>query len=305
MTFVPVAHTLVDAGKGRAPDTQDYIVANTLKSQRGKAGGGIGPEETLIAAPLSHGSNPNSNAAGRRREDDFNLVAGPLGGGNDGIGRRSQDDPNLVPQTASVRRLTVTECERLQGLFDGSTCSCGGHDDYREALRVVWLADQAEGPQGRTAGAAVALFEQAVLRFCVLHDLEAGTARENSRRWPEARTAGVEATGMRTLRDFEWSDRSASQGREPDEQRARELADALCELPHARSLGDGFARRAREAAADIAARPYDWPQQLSGGVRHFCVCPDSRRYAGLGDAVTATVGHWLGARIRVADEASA
>jgi DNA (cytosine-5)-methyltransferase 1 len=33
--------------------------------------------------------------------------------------------------------------------------------------------------------------------------------------------------------------------------------------------------------------------------------PDGRRYAGLGDAVTATVGHWLGARIRAADEATA
>jgi DNA (cytosine-5)-methyltransferase 1 len=28
-----------------------------------------------IARPLSHGSHPNSNAAGRRREDDHNLVA--------------------------------------------------------------------------------------------------------------------------------------------------------------------------------------------------------------------------------------
>jgi site-specific DNA-cytosine methylase len=33
--------------------------------------------------------------------------------------------------------------------------------------------------------------------------------------------------------------------------------------------------------------------------------PDSRRYAGLGDAVTATVGHWLGARILAADGAAA
>jgi DNA (cytosine-5)-methyltransferase 1 len=127
------------------------LIASTLKSQRGKDGGGIGPEETL--------------------------VAGPLGGGNDGIGRRSEDDPNLVTafawqqgdadtnyvaaplmfgssrggpnslrpgftgdehivaaplshwsnpnsntrQTASVRRLTPTECERLQGLPDGWT----------------------------------------------------------------------------------------------------------------------------------------------------------------------------------------
>jgi site-specific DNA-cytosine methylase len=33
--------------------------------------------------------------------------------------------------------------------------------------------------------------------------------------------------------------------------------------------------------------------------------PDSRRYAGLGDAVTATVSFWIGSRLRAADEASA
>jgi DNA (cytosine-5)-methyltransferase 1 len=120
----------------------------------------------LVAAPLSHGSNPNSNAAGRRREDDVNLVTGPLGGGNDGRGRRSEDDPNLVTHaltaaghdasedgtgrgtpiiaaplvarqakggftdpendnihalSSGVRRLTPTECERLQGFPDGWT----------------------------------------------------------------------------------------------------------------------------------------------------------------------------------------
>lgn len=73
-------------------------------------------DETRIAAPLSHGSNPNSNAAGRRREDDENLVAQPL--------RRNiynNSDPGMeasmhVQQGASVRRLTPTECERLQAL---------------------------------------------------------------------------------------------------------------------------------------------------------------------------------------------
>jgi site-specific DNA-cytosine methylase len=47
-----------------------------------------------------------------------NYIAGPLRGGNDGIGRRTEDDPNLVD---GVRRLTPTECERLQALPDGWT----------------------------------------------------------------------------------------------------------------------------------------------------------------------------------------
>jgi DNA (cytosine-5)-methyltransferase 1 len=85
------------------------------------------------------------------------LIAGPLGGGNDGAGRRSEDDPNLVSFDAEfsnqgtpddkavltrklrraisdsngVRRLTPTECERLQALPDGWTAH--GPDSRRYA----------------------------------------------------------------------------------------------------------------------------------------------------------------------------
>jgi DNA (cytosine-5)-methyltransferase 1 len=62
----------------------------------------------VLAAPLSHGSNPNSNMAGRRREDDENLAASATG----------------------VRRLTPTECERLQALPDGWS-DIGGTPDTR------------------------------------------------------------------------------------------------------------------------------------------------------------------------------
>jgi site-specific DNA-cytosine methylase len=106
-------------------------VAGTLKGQRGKGGGGIGPEETLVAAPLSHGSNPNSNMAGRRREDDFNLVPmsgmgnGKITGTLKGFGERGWDNSaesaDRLVVGASVRRLTPRECERLQGLPDDWT----------------------------------------------------------------------------------------------------------------------------------------------------------------------------------------
>lgn len=52
-------------------------VAPPLKAQSGRTGKGdgapcvVGPS---VAAPLTAGSNPNSNAAGRRREDDENIV---------------------------------------------------------------------------------------------------------------------------------------------------------------------------------------------------------------------------------------
>lgn len=52
-------------------------VAATLKAQRGKAGGGISPEETFIAAPLTARS-ATGRIPGRSLEDDVNLVAGTL-----------------------------------------------------------------------------------------------------------------------------------------------------------------------------------------------------------------------------------
>lgn len=66
-------------------DDQDTrrLVTHALTSEGHDASeDGTGRGTPLVAAPLSHGSNPNSNAAGRRREDDENLVHGfyPTGG---------------------------------------------------------------------------------------------------------------------------------------------------------------------------------------------------------------------------------
>ena len=106
-------------------------MANTIGTRRWHNEDG----ETLVAAPLSHGSNPNSNAAGRRREDDENLVAYPLarrgrpGGSELEVGeaevyntlRGADGGSSRLPQALignAVRRLTPTECERLQGFPD-------------------------------------------------------------------------------------------------------------------------------------------------------------------------------------------
>lgn len=132
--------------------TPGQVIAHALTSEGHDASeDGTGRGTPIIASPLSHGSNPNSNVAGRRREDNINLIAGTLGGGNHGTGRRSKDDPNLVAyalrrdpggtgqghnttyatQGATVRRLTPTECERLQALPDGWTAF--GPDSKRYA----------------------------------------------------------------------------------------------------------------------------------------------------------------------------
>lgn len=116
------------------PDDNDgqggRLVANTLGTRVRHA---HGDGETFIAAPLSHGSNPNSNAAGRRREDGENLVAygaslGTAGDTQHGLTREASPpmtsrhgDPGYVMRGASVRRLTPSECEALQDLPRGWT----------------------------------------------------------------------------------------------------------------------------------------------------------------------------------------
>ncbi len=83
-----------------------------------------------VASTLTCGGHPNSNAPGRRREDDENLVG----------------------QQMSVRRLTPIECERLMGLPDGWTAPEGvkAPDSKRYAACgdaivttvAFWIADR-------------------------------------------------------------------------------------------------------------------------------------------------------------------
>lgn len=118
MTFLPVAHSLMSHG-----GSED----------------GTGRGTPLVAAPLSHGSNPNSNMAGRRREDDENLVT--AFSHTQGLDAQPSDEawPSLrknggghaVGNATGVRRLTPTECERLQALPDDWTAH--GPDSRRYA----------------------------------------------------------------------------------------------------------------------------------------------------------------------------
>lgn len=83
---------------------------------------GIGGIDLGLAAPLSHGSNPNSNAPGRRREDDENLVtsfdAEMSYQGTSPDAYLTRKLRRAVQYGDVVRRLTPTECCRLQGFPD-------------------------------------------------------------------------------------------------------------------------------------------------------------------------------------------
>jgi DNA (cytosine-5)-methyltransferase 1 len=130
-------------------DRHPLIVGAVTAKWAKQSGGPAGDEaQNLIAAPLSHGSNPNSNMAGRRREDDENLVQTfnvmpETGQGADlmaiptdramalsGLNGQAHDRVTLAASATGVRRFTPTECERLQALPDGWS-DIGGTPDTR------------------------------------------------------------------------------------------------------------------------------------------------------------------------------
>jgi DNA (cytosine-5)-methyltransferase 1 len=72
---------------------------------------------------------------------------------NPGAGGRAQTRQVMTP-AAQVRRLTPTECERLQGYPDGYTCLCGRSDGRSVGDAPCTCAD---GPRYRALGNAVAV----------------------------------------------------------------------------------------------------------------------------------------------------
>jgi DNA (cytosine-5)-methyltransferase 1 len=121
-------------------------VAGTLGGGAGERGWAQDVERMTflpIAAPLTKGSATGEgvNPPGRRQEDDVNIVATGFHMLQDpiseeelapawGKGNKNGAASIGVSSMAGVRRLTPTECERLQGLPDGWT-DLGGSPDSR------------------------------------------------------------------------------------------------------------------------------------------------------------------------------
>ena len=139
-----IAQTLNSGGNdgGFRTEPGAHLIAHPLTS------GGNDKRDTIrenyIASSLTSGSHPNSNAPGRRHEDDINLVTHALtceghDASEDGTGRgtplvfqqNQRNEIRIMKQAGmkqqnylhlnGVRRLTPTECERLQGFPDNWT----------------------------------------------------------------------------------------------------------------------------------------------------------------------------------------
>ena len=131
MTFVPeVSVALTNCGVGAGDvGMQRQLIAHTLTA---KGNDSQDPStETCIAHALTSGGHPNSNAPGRHAEDDINLVAQPIRSNP-----YNNSDPGMeasmhILSGSAVRRLTPTECERLQGFPDGWTEGFADSTRYR------------------------------------------------------------------------------------------------------------------------------------------------------------------------------
>ena len=139
-------------GKGRGNDGNPFDRGG-LSSLSGMGSGGPDDNDAqagrlVVAAPLTSGGHPNSNAPGRRKEDDENLVPMAFNwqtGGDMRLGYGEQPTALQVEQTtaahigSTVRRLLPVECERLQGF----------PDDWTQ------LGDTADSPRYAALGNAV------------------------------------------------------------------------------------------------------------------------------------------------------
>ncbi len=383
--LIPETAYALNAKAGyRDGDADSTYVASTLKSQSGR-GWSHDAEATYIAAPLSHGSNPNSNAAGRRREDDYNLVAEPtafhmtqdpisgdvspaMGNGN------KQGCATIgVNQGASVRRLTPTECERLQGLPDVCRTvrivvwNSSGHpandadaeSQNLRSLSSVWPVEDDESepsakPADPSSRSRLADLESPVAASVLISSernevvvlspdgssmYASGAGDENLSRLrvPAESFAHLTALMLRGLENSVPHGRAASplfnapsgvhqngawlvhlsgpeiaalaSGVETFTTVASRFSKSTTSeaLPSFPSSDSTFLTLCSCVATVIAGCiPEITPTTpsfafdlhvISGWTRLDDKTPDSRRYAALGDAVTANVGEWLGRRL--------
>jgi site-specific DNA-cytosine methylase len=230
------------------------LIAGTMKSQRGNGGGGIGPEETLVAETVRSHPRPGSNSNG-------NLIAAPLTKGSatgDGVnepGRRQEDDINLVVAPPLVSR---SSRGNAQGNSPGHNAdgviafySTGGSqqgfwgDDVSPALKV---------------GSGLEIASPPAVAFA----------------WQQGDDSKHGTDG----RGRSWVTR------------AGDYTGALSKTRHDAVAGAavGVRRLTPTECERLQGLPDGWTQLGD--------TPDSRRYSALGDAVTATVGEWIGRRLQ-------
>ncbi len=128
-----VCQALTNLASGGPDDNEaqagHLVVANSMN---GNSGGNQIKATYIPVAMQCHGSN-----------------VGPMGVLRAGNGNEGGGVP-FLKDSAGVRRLTPTECERLQGFPDGWTCLCQPLESYDSNACTC-----SDGPRYKTLGNAV------------------------------------------------------------------------------------------------------------------------------------------------------
>jgi len=202
----------------------------------------------------------------------------------------SQGPGNYVSARMSVRRLTPSECETLQGFPKGWTIPDGISKEANtaKALHPVRGKDGAQARTRRRFGEPVSLQQEKILRRELLGDVGEGAEQKSrcqaaSRALPSS--AGEAEDAMRDMR-LKAECGPSSQRRESAEQSTREYSEPLPTMPHdgTRPKPDSGNRQRSEGCQDQG-----WPLLPKG--------LDSSRYRALGNAVTVAVAEWIARKI--------
>ena len=146
-----VAPTLMNPGDGGRSDAVRVAIPDPIGFH--STGGGAGISDKKLSPPITVGTSkdiPSPPAVaydvrGMAQGGKSHAVESDTTGTVDTDGRNPSGNEagTLVgPSPMSVRRLTPTECERLQGFPDGWTCTCGVRPDCPDRRVPPWL-DQA------------------------------------------------------------------------------------------------------------------------------------------------------------------
>jgi DNA (cytosine-5)-methyltransferase 1 len=176
-TGKPIANPLLAKANLSHRDDSDTLIAHSLRADGFDAsedGTGRGTPLVAVAAPLSAGNGANSRHAGRRREDDTNLVfdetqitsatnrSQPKSGDPCHPLAAGARPPTLV--TRHVRRLTPRECERLQGFPDDYTLVPYNGKPAKDSPRYKALGNSMAVPVMRWIGQRIVAVDAAIER---------------------------------------------------------------------------------------------------------------------------------------------
>jgi DNA-cytosine methyltransferase len=344
-------------GRGMPED-----VCPPLKAESGTTGKGDGAPCVVApetAAPITAGSNPNSNAAGRRREDDENLVVSDKGPAATvrAHHKQGQDTPvvavnveaGLAPhgsmkggnksptvQATEGKGKTVvapcvthvfertggeTEAARLvqQPLFIDSYAVHGSSSPNQNPVKKDGKSDALNC----TGPGAVAFNPQAGGSHDRLNVSSKGTDALSRTQTPavayvkkgrehhdDGETWGNgEVAPTLNINDYGGPARATAVAVDPVPMTVRRLTPTECERLQGFPDGWTCTCQVRPDCPDRRIPPWLDPSTFQlGGCGHSscgCRCSDSPRYKSLGNAVATCAVQWIGARMGIEAELSA